>query len=172
MSEDLTQTTPEKLGKYEYYRLGSTTLKALKKHKFYRGPLKKEDELRKPDGIIYYPGVGIKAVIEVKQPSELTRGTLPRWVKKYSPIAAAVCNVLIITDGNKSYWYNPHTESPIITTDGKKLREVFNPKPLAFDNMPQEKVLELNDLFDQADQMLSKANNQLIKAKIIHPASP
>ena len=169
MSEDLTQTTPEKLGKYEYYRLGSTTLKALKKHKFYRGPLKKEDELRKPDGIIYYPGVGIKAVIEVKQPSELTRGTLPRWVKKYSPIAAAVCNVLIITDGNKSYWYNPHTESPIITTDGTKLREVFNPKPLAFDNMPQEKVLELNDLFDQADQMLSKANNQLIKAKIIDP---
>ena len=32
MSEELLQTTPKKIGRYTYYRLGNTTLEQLKDH--------------------------------------------------------------------------------------------------------------------------------------------
>ena len=39
MSEELLQTIPQKVGKYTYYRLGSSTLSQLKNH----GLIKKKD---------------------------------------------------------------------------------------------------------------------------------
>ncbi|XHX78630.1 MAG: hypothetical protein RBJ76_01470 [Stenomitos frigidus ULC029] len=74
MSEELLQTTPQKIGKYDYYKLGATTLDQLKRHEII--PKKSYEELKrkKPDGLLLYHGE-VKAVIEYKQPSKLSSDT-------------------------------------------------------------------------------------------------
>lgn len=101
MSEDLVSRQARRLGRFGYLSLGSTTLSQLRKSKFIRGQLAVDEERRKPDGIVFLPLGGIKAVIEAKQPKELTERKIPGVVEDYSPIARAVCKLLIMTDGKK-----------------------------------------------------------------------
>jgi type I restriction enzyme M protein len=96
MSEDLVQSATHSLGRYGYLRLGSTTLAQLRRSKYIRSKLSSEDEQRKPDGIVFLPRGGIKAVVEVKQPKEIIASKLASVIEHYAPIARAVCNVLVI----------------------------------------------------------------------------
>lgn len=71
MSEELLQTIPQKIGRFTYYKLGSSTLSQLVDHgiipKKNYGALKS----KKPDGLVTYQGK-IKALIEYKQPKTLS----------------------------------------------------------------------------------------------------
>lgn len=111
MSEDLVTRQERSLGRLGYLSLGSTTLAQLRKSRFIKGALAVDEERRKPDGIIFLPLGNIKAVIEAKQPSELTQAKIPDVVRDYAPIARAVCKLLILTDGRKTLWYNALTEA-------------------------------------------------------------
>jgi len=55
MSEELRQIIPFHLGRYQYYKLGQTTLGQLKKEKIIK-KISKKIENKKPDGIIVLPG--------------------------------------------------------------------------------------------------------------------
>jgi len=66
MSEDFVSKQAKRLGRFGYLALGSTTLAQLRRSKYVRTKLAVEEERRKPDGIVFLPLGGIKAVVEVK----------------------------------------------------------------------------------------------------------
>lgn len=170
MSEDLVQSTEVALGRYRYLRLGATTLNQLSRSKLVKGTIRDADKQRKPDGLVLLPKGGIKAVVEVKKPSELTATKIPTVIKTYAPIARAIsgCNLLILTDGHKSYWINPHTESPI-QYQGGDLCVLFDPKLVGTGALSPEDQTRIVDLVDQIDQTISPTNDILHQARILNP---
>ena len=170
MSEDLVLRNARKLGRFGYLTLGSTTLSQLRKSKFIRSKLAEDELLRKPDGIVFLPMGGIKAVIEVKQPKELTQAKLPGVVEHYSPIARAVCKILIITDGKKSYWYNALTEKPILDENGAPLIFHFDVAKIDDQSVSPEDEFRIVELIDLADSSLTEENNSLTEHHIIDPS--
>lgn len=171
MSEDLLQSIEAPFGRYRYLRLGATTLNQLSKRKLIKGGVHDADKQRKPDGIVLLPKGGIKAVIEVKKPSELTSKKFPAVVETYAPIARAIdgCNLLIVTDGNQSFWINPHTEN-IIQHDGQDLRTLFDPKQVESNGLKPEQQTHILDLIDQIDQTITPDNDTLHHAAIVDPS--
>jgi type I restriction-modification system DNA methylase subunit len=169
MSEDLVQSAAHKLGRYAYLRLGSTTLRQLQRSKYIRGKLSGADEKRKPDGIVFLPRGGIKAVVEVKQPKELIVTKLDAVIKHYCPIARAVCNVLIITDGKQSFWINPHTGKPILDESGKPIKETFDCQKIEGSKLQTEIADRLVSLVEQASHCVSPNNDALLPLKIVDP---
>lgn len=171
MSEDLVTRQARRLGRLGYLSLGSTTLAQLKRSRFVRTKLSVEEERRKPDGIIFLPLGGIKSIVEVKRPSELTKQKLPNVVKRYSPIARAVCKLLIITDGKKTYWYNALTESPVLDEQGAPVDCHVDLPKLDSESLTQEEEAKLVDLIEKADYSLSETNNQFHELQVIDPSS-
>jgi type I restriction enzyme M protein len=170
LSEDLVARNARSLGRLSYLSLGSTTLAQLKKSRFVRGKLAPEEERRKPDGIVFLPLGGIKAVIEAKIPSELTAQKLPAVVKKYSPIARAVCKLLIITDGKKTLWYNALTEAPVLDEDGKPVRHHVELGKIDGGSLSPEETAQLVALIEKADHSLSEENDQFQALHVIDPS--
>ena len=170
MSEDLVQQASVPFGRYEYLRLGSTTLNQLAKSKLIKGAIRDGDKQRKPDGLVLLPKGGIKAVVEVKRPSELTPSKIPGVIMTYAPIARAIsgCNLLILTDGEKSLWINPHTEN-VIQFDGKDLTFHFDPKKIGAGALTAEDQTRLVDLIDLADQSITADNDILHESPILDP---
>ena len=101
MSEEL---LPKKIGRYTYHRLGNTTLDQLKA----KGIIPKKNygkrKAKKPDGLVSYHG-DIKVVVEYKQPQELKSDEQIAHQQEIS-LAKALCKLLIVTDGRKSFWVN------------------------------------------------------------------
>ncbi len=170
MSEDLVQQSAVPFGRYAYLRLGATTLSQLSKSKLIKGTIAAVDSRRKPDGLVLLPKGGVKAIIEVKTPAELAAAKVPQVIVDYSPIARAVsgCNLLILTDGKKSIWVNPHTEN-IIQYQGGDLRVLFDPKKVGNHELSDEDQIKLIDLIDLVDQTISPTNDDLHEAPIIDP---
>lgn len=170
MSEDLVSREARRLGRFGYLSLGSTTLAQLKKSKFIRGKLTVDEERRKPDGIVFLPLGGIKAVVEVKQPKELVDRKVLAVVKDYSPIARAVCKLLIITDGTKTFWYNALSERPVLDESGKPLRFLLDVAKLDSQTLPAEDAATIVALIEKADHSLTIENDQFQKLHIIDPS--
>ncbi|MGH7296220.1 MAG: HsdM family class I SAM-dependent methyltransferase [Polyangiaceae bacterium] len=170
MSEDLVSREARRLGRFGYLSLGSTTLAQLKKSKFIRTKLALDEERRKPDGIVFLPLGGIKAVVEVKQPKELTASKLPGVVKHYSPIARAVCKLLIITDGHKTLWYNALSEQPVLDEAGKPLRVHVDLARLDSQALTAEEESTIVALIEKADYSLTKDNNKFHSVRVIDPS--
>lgn len=170
MSEDLVSRQARKLGRFGYLSLGSTTLSQLKKSKFVRTKLAVDEERRKPDGIVFLPLGGIKAVIEVKQPRELTERKIPAVVEDYSPIARAVCKLLIITDGNKTLWYNALTERPVLDEDGREVRFHVDLAKIDSQTLLPEDETTLVALIEKADYSLTEDNDQFHELQVIDPS--
>ncbi|WP_165906260.1 N-6 DNA methylase [Streptomyces sp. Z26] len=170
MSEDLVLRNARKLGRFGYLTLGSTTLSQLRKSKFVRSKLADDELLRKPDGIVFLPMGGIKAVIEAKQPKELTKAKLSGVVKHYSPIARAVCKLLIITDGKKSYWYNALTEKPVLDENGNPLTFHFDITKIDDQSITLESEARIVEIINLADSSLTEENNALTEHHIIDPS--
>jgi type I restriction-modification system DNA methylase subunit len=135
-----------------------------------RGRLDAAEETRKPDGIVFLPRGGIKAVVEVKQPKELVGKKLASVITHYSPIARAVCNVLIITDGKASYWINPHTGNPILDESGKPIKLLFDCKAVEANKLSREIANRTSSLIEQASYCIDKDNDRLEPLKIVDPS--
>lgn len=170
MSEDLVARQARSLGRLSYLSLGATTLGQLRKSKFVKSQLNSDEERRKPDGIVFLPLGGIKAVVEIKRPSEMKDAHLPAIVKKYAPIARAVCRVLILTDGKRTFWFNPFTEQPILDEAGAPLRELFDPAKVESGSLKIEEEIRLVGLIEQAAQTLTPESNQLTPRANIDPS--
>ena len=169
MSEDLVVRQARTLGRLGYLSLGSTTLAQLKKSRFIRTKLALDEERRKPDGIVFLPLGGIKAVVEAKTPQELTAKKLPGVVKTYSPIARAVCKLLILTDGKKTYWYNALTESPVLDESGKALGFHVDLGKIDDQSISPEDVAKLVALIEKADHSLTSESDQFHAVRVIDP---
>jgi hypothetical protein len=170
LSEDLVYKQAKPLGRFGYLSLGSTTLAQLKKSRYVKVKLTAEEERRKPDGIVFLPLGGIKAVIEVKTPAELTAKKLPAVVKDYSAIARAVCKLLIITDGKKTYWYNALTEAPVLDEDGNELKFHLEVTKIDDQKLAAEVVTKVVGLIEKADHCLTDANNKFHALRVNDPS--
>lgn len=170
MSEDLVYKQAKPLGRFGYLSLGSTTLAQLRKSRYVKAKLTAEEERRKPDGIVFLPLGGIKAVIEVKTPAELTARKLPAVVKDYSAIARAVCKLLIITDGKKTYWYNAVTEHPVLDEDGNALTFHLELTKIDAQTLSPETVAKVVGLVEKADHCLTDTNDKFHPLQVNDPS--
>lgn len=171
MSEDLISRQTRRLGRFGYLSLGSTTLAQLKRSRFIRARLMVDEENRKPDGIVFLPLGGIKAVVEVKTTQELTKNKLPKVIAKYAPIARAVCRTLIITDGrNKTFWINALSKRPVLDEDGNEVQHRFDLKSVDGQTLTQEDEAVLVSLIEKADYSLSEDNDQFSAPEVADPS--
>lgn len=168
MSEELLQTTPFYIGRYAYYRLGSTTLGQLKKAKIIN---KQSSKLsgKKPDGLIILPGGNTKAIIEYKLPEELsTKTKVAKAIKQELEVAAFLCKLLIVTDGTKTFWINA-LNGEEVKKNGEKISFNFNAESIVSGKITIEEKIDLENLIDQAEYSLSETNNNIVEPEILDP---
>ena len=132
MSEEIYQRNYDKkgdtLGIYEYYRIGATNFKTLKKFEIIPNKNYNEFEVKKPDAILVdrrdKTNIKVILAIEYKSPDEFSTQD-----KKDKAIDECwgYCNALqakigIATDGQEWIWFNP----PLDPKNGKKWDLVRN----------------------------------------------
>lgn len=133
MSEELIQRNlveaPEKMGDWNFYNIGATTLKALKGAKIIPERDYDEYEKKKPDVLIVKKPLVI-AAIEYKQPKELRtdKQVAAAIAQELGTAQALQAKIYIVTDGKKSYWINPETGNEILQEDGSKITLNFDKK--------------------------------------------
>lgn len=166
MSEELIQrdllTSPEKMGEWFFYNIGSTTINALKKNKIipdktYESKINR----KKPDGLITLNRQVI-AVIENKTPDELkTKKLQDKAIKQEFYVAKALnANLLIVTDKiNTTFWINPHNGDKIIDENGHELALTFNQN--------NRVVIET---IKKVIRSISETNSKLISTKYQDPS--
>lgn len=135
MSEELIQRdlidNPEKMGVWNFYNVGNTTLKAFKNAHIIPNRDYDEFESKKPDAIITNKPIVI-AAIEYKKPSQLrTEKQILRAINQEIGVAQALqAKVYIVTDGQKSIWINPATGNRIVQEDGSEITLNFNKRDI------------------------------------------
>lgn len=169
MSEELLQTIPHPLIRYQYYVLSATTLAQLKKEKIINVKVPIEFAKNKPDGLIVVPNGATKAYIEYKQPSEFaTKKQQQAAILQEIEAAKSLCKLLIVSDGDKTLWINTLTGEEVTAKDGTRLK-VFNAKQILDGKLASEEVVELEDLLDQIDHSLSATNNATLRQVCLTP---
>jgi len=163
VSEELLQTVPQKIGKYTYYRLGSTTLEQLKNSGII--PTKNYEELKKkkPDGLVLYHD-RIKAVVEYKQPKEL-RGEkkVKKAIRQEIKVAKALCKVLIVTDSTKTFWINALNGKFVKDAAGNDLKVVFHPFLV-------KHIATIENLLDEIDASITATSSVIRSPRIVDPS--
>lgn len=133
MSEELIQRklidAPERIGEWNFYNIGSTTLSSLKKARIIPDRDYAGCERKKPDAIIAFKQ-NVIAAIEYKTPKELTgKKKIDAAIKQEICTARALgANVYVVTDGSKSYWINPVTGNRILDENGREVSLLFDYK--------------------------------------------
>jgi type I restriction enzyme M protein len=154
MSEELIQRNlidaPEKMGLWNYYNIGSTTLKALKNAKIIPDHDYAEFEAKKPDALIIKKPVVI-AAIEHKTPQELrTKRQIDAAISQEMGTAQALkSKIYIVTDGSKSFWINPLSGKLILNEDGTPVSVVFNKDSSDVINLINKIIASINAVNDQ-----------------------
>lgn len=162
MSEELLQTIPLQLGKYTYYRLGSTTLEQLKNNGLIPRKNYKKLKSKKPDGLIVYHG-SVKAVVEYKQPKELKSDRdIKKAIGQEITVAKSLCKILILTDGSKSFWINAANGERIRDAKGDEIRTVFHP-------FVAKNAVMLEYLLGEVDASINATNSVIQSPKFIDP---
>ena len=134
MSEELLQRdlikNPEKIGDWNYYNIGSTSVNALKSHKI----IKEKDygtlSRKKPDGIIVN-NQQVIAIIEHKKPTALvTEKQIQNAIEQEIEVAKSLdAKIYIVTDKvDKTVWINPLNSEVIKDSKGIPLKTMFDPK--------------------------------------------
>ena len=131
MNEELIQRNlveaPEKMGEWNFYNIGATTLKALKAAKIIPDRDYDEFEGKKPDALIISKPIVI-AAIEYKTPAQLRteKQITTAIVQELGTAQVLQARVYIVTDGKKSFWINPATGNEILQEDGSRISVNFD----------------------------------------------
>lgn len=163
MSEELIQRNlveaPEKMGDWNFYNIGATTLKALRGAKIIPDRDYDEFEKKKPDALIVKKPLVI-AAIEYKLPKELRtdKQVAAAIAQELGTAQALQAKVYIVTDGKKSYWINPATGNEILQEDGSRIT-------LNFD----KKSTECITLINKIRASISATNDQIKAAATVDP---
>lgn len=165
MSEELLQTPDGvPIGRYTYHRLGATTLSQLRQAGIIHHAVPHSIARRKPDGLITLAG-SIRAWIEYKLPEELaTQTQLSRVVERTRQVVARLCNILIVTDGTRTHWINPHTGEPV---EGSLPR--FDARPILAGIATPEYLRDIEHAIDWCHHSLSATNNAVSTPAVVDP---
>ncbi|MDR1653688.1 MAG: hypothetical protein LBS01_08610, partial [Prevotellaceae bacterium] len=132
MSEELLQrdliANPEKIGKWNFYNIGATSVKALKENGIIRSIDYGKFENKKPDALLVQKK-NVVAVIEYKKPSEFnTKEKQEKAIKQELEVAQKLdAPIFIATDTKETVWVNAATGNRIKDESGKELKENFDP---------------------------------------------
>jgi len=162
MSEELLQTIPQSIGKYTYFKLGETTINQLMENghipkRAYTGLLRK-----KPDGIIFFQNK-VKAIVEYKLPEKLrTDADISKAVEQELAVAKALCKILIVTDGQHTFWINALNGEQIRDNKGNQINTVFDAL-----NVKNVNVIEY--LIEEIDLSIDEKNSSIRSYQNVDP---
>lgn len=165
MSEELLQrglnksNPTSKIGKWDYYNIGSTTLKALKNAGIIRNVNYGELESKKVDALIVSKQ-SVIAVIEFKQPREFkTNSQQQKAIDQAINVAKILgAKIVIATDTVDTIWINALTGERILDEEGKNISLLFDP----FNE-------QLPVLIEKISYSINETNNQLLSPKLVNP---
>jgi type I restriction-modification system DNA methylase subunit len=163
MNEELLQrdliNNPEKIGKWDFRNIGSTTLNALKN----AGIIPKKDyksfERRKPDGIIT-SSKEVIAIIENKDISKFKTKKQKEDALRQGLDVAKVLNakIVILTDSVDTIWVNAFNGEEILDEKGRPVKTNFD-----------SKNKELERLIEQIIDSIDKNNSQIREPRLKDP---
>ncbi|MEO5893898.1 MAG: N-6 DNA methylase [Ferruginibacter sp.] len=163
MSEELLQRdllkNPAKVGKWDFYNIGATTIKALKEHNIIRHVDYGEIEKKKVDGIIVFRKTVI-AIIEYKKPSAFkTKAQQEKAIQQEIEVAKKLhCKLLIATDTKETVWVNCLTGKRINDEEGLEIKENFN--------IHDEKIV---NLIVKINYSINELNNNIKPKQLVNP---
>ncbi|MDR2171473.1 MAG: N-6 DNA methylase [Planctomycetaceae bacterium] len=163
MSEELLQRNllknPEKIGKWDFYNIGSTTLKSLKENNIIRNVDYGTVERKKVDALIVFRK-NVIAVIEYKKPAEFnTKEKQEKAIQQEIEVAKKLgCRLIIATDTQETIWVNALTGKEIKGEDNRVIKINFDP----FD----EKIV---DLIEKINYSISELNNAIKPRQLVNP---
>lgn len=163
MSEELLQrdliANPTQVGKWHFYNIGSTTIKALKEYNIIRNVDYGTVEKKKVDGIITH-GKNVIAIIENKKPAEFnTKAKQEKAIAQEIEVAKRLdCKLLIATDTKESIWVNALTGNRIKDENGKEIKVKFD--------INDEKVIAL---IEKINYSINELNNNLKPKQLVNP---
>ncbi len=170
MSEELNQrdliNNPEKIGKFDFRNIGSTSLLQLKKAGIIHGKDYNGFEKRKPDAIISIPEV-VKSKIKTTLGIVENKSTTQFKTKKQKEAALQqgleVAQVLeakfvVLTDTVDTIWVNAKNGKCILDEKGREIKTPFDPKNP-----------DLAKLIEKIIESVDEHNSQLIEPRLKDP---
>jgi len=154
MSEELLQRdllkNPEKIGKWDFYNIGATSVKALKEYGIIRNVNYGDEEKKKVDGLIVQKK-NVIAVIEYKKPSEFkTTIQKNKAIKQELEVARKLdAHIIIATDTKDTIWVNVLTGNRIKDENGKEIKTNFDLKDEKLPELIEKIKFSINELNDQ-----------------------
>lgn len=154
MSEELLQrdliNNCQKLGKWNFYNIGATSVKALKEHGIIRNVNYGAEEKKKVDGLIVQKK-NVIAVIEYKKPSEFkTVAQKDKAIKQELEVARKLdAHIIIATDTKETVWVNVLTGNKIKDEKGKEIKTNFDLKDEKLPELIEKIIFSINELNDQ-----------------------
>lgn len=154
MSEELLQRNllenPEKIGKWDFYNIGATSIKALKEHSIIRNVDYGKEDKKKVDGLIVQRK-NVIAVIEYKKPSEFnTEEKKNKAIIQELDVAKKIgAHLLIATDTQETIWVNVLTGNKIKDENGNNLQVNFDTKNDKLFEIIEKIIFSINELNDQ-----------------------
>jgi len=162
MSEELLQRdlkNPPKFGRWDFYNIGATTVKALKEYGIIRNVNYGNEEKKKVDALLVQKK-NVIAVIEYKKPSEFkTKEQKSKAIKQELEVARKLnARIFIATDTKETVWINVVTGNRIKDENNKELKANFNLK--------DEKLPEL---FEKIIASINEKNDQIKPKELVNP---
>ena len=162
MSEELLQRglkNPPRFGRWDFYNIGSTTVKTLKEHGIIRNVNYGDEEKKKVDALLVQKK-NVIAVIEYKKPSEFkTAEQKKKAITQELEVARKLnAHIFIATDTKETIWINVLTGNRIKDENSKELRINFDLK--------NEK---LPDLYEKIIASINEKNDQIKPKELVNP---
>lgn len=154
MSEELLQRdlqkNPEKIGKWDFYNIGATSIKNLKEFGIIRNVDYGGEEKKKIDALIVQKK-NVIAVIEYKKPSEFkTDIQKQKAIEQELEVAKKLdAHIIIATDTKDTIWVNVLTGNKIKDEKGNFIKEKFDPKDEKLPELIEKIKYSINELSDQ-----------------------
>ena len=164
MSEELLQrgldknNPSERLGKWDYFCIGATTVKTLKQANIIRNIDYKELENKKVDGLVV-SRKDVIAIIEFKQPKEFkTKAQKSKAIEQEIEVAKVLgAKIIIATDTVDTIWVNALTGKEIEYENGNIIKEQFVINDSIAKNL--EKI----------NYSINEKNNKILPKKLVNP---
>lgn len=154
MSEELLQRdlikNPEKIGKWDFYNIGGTSVKNLKEYGIIRNVNYGNEERKKVDGLIVQKK-NVIAVVEYKKPSEFkTLAQKNKAIKQELEVARKLnAHIIIATDTKETVWVNVLTGNRIKDEKGNFVKDNFDLKNEKLADLIEKIKYSINELSDQ-----------------------
>jgi len=163
MSEELLQRdlvkNPQKIGRWDFYSIGATSIKALKEYGIIRNVDYGEVEKKKVDGIIIQRK-NVIAVVEYKKPSKFkTKAQQDKAIQQEIEVARKLdCKLFVATDTKDTVWVNALTGNRIKDENGNEITFKFDPN--------DEKLPEL---IEKINFSIHELNDNLKPKQLVNP---